>query len=155
MYKTRTNKTDPKSSVITCYSPADEYAYTLQEANLLYWGSSLLGFTYLFIHHFISQASEKSAFVIPELCIVDAGVAVSRDQASRNNVANTSSLRRTYLVEELINTDSEDFVKFVHNGNAVPLLAPEDLLYDIAQFLCFTQRIQYFKTDGAVFLLDL
>ncbi|KAJ7741176.1 hypothetical protein DFH07DRAFT_751224 [Mycena maculata] len=155
MYKTQTNKTGPKSSVITCYSPADEYAYTLQEANLLYWGSSLLGFTYSFIHHFISQASEKSPFVIPKLRFVDAGVAVSHDQASRNNVANTSSLRRTYLVEELINTDSEDFVKFVHNGNAVPLLAPEDPLYDIAQFLCFTQCIQYFKTDGAVFLLDL
>ncbi|KAJ7752200.1 hypothetical protein DFH07DRAFT_745103 [Mycena maculata] len=150
MYKTQTNKTDPKSSVITRYSPANEYAYTLQEANLLYWGSSLLGFTYLFIHHFISQASEKPPFVIPELCFVDMGVA-----ASGNNVANTSSLCRTYLVEELIDTDSEDFVKFVHNGNAVPLLAPEDPLYDIAQFLCFTQRIQYFKTDGAVFLLDL
>ncbi|KAJ7743742.1 hypothetical protein DFH07DRAFT_749804 [Mycena maculata] len=123
--------------------------------NLLCRGSSLLGFTYSFIHHFISQASEKPPFVIPELCFADVGVAVSHDQASGNNLANTSSLRRTYLMEELIDTDSEDFVKFVHNGNAVPLLAPEDPLYDIAQFLCFTQRIQYFKTDGAVFLSDL
>ncbi|KAJ7745812.1 hypothetical protein DFH07DRAFT_776580 [Mycena maculata] len=82
-------------------------------------------------------------------------VAVSHDQASGNNVANTSSLLRTYLVEEVIDTDSEDFVKVVHNGNAVPLLALEDPLYNIAQFLCFTQHIQYFKNDGAVFLSDL
>ncbi|KAJ7214556.1 kinase-like domain-containing protein, partial [Mycena pura] len=127
----------------------------LQEANLLYWASSLMGFTYSFINYFISKAVGKPPFDIPELRFVYAGVAVSHDQVLGNNTANTSSVRRTYLLEELIDTEAEDFVKFVHNGNALPLLEPEDPLYEIAQFLCFTQHVQYYKTEGAVFLSDL
>ena len=97
----------------------------------------------------------KPPFDIPELRFVYAGVAVSHDQVLGNNTANTSSVRRTYLLEELIDTEDENFVKFVHNGNALPLLEPEDPLYEIAQFLCFTQHVQYYKTEGAVFLSDL
>ncbi|KAJ7688834.1 hypothetical protein B0H17DRAFT_1135375 [Mycena rosella] len=65
-----------------------------------------------------------------------------------------------YLVSKrgrnaVIDTDTEDFVKFIHNGDSVPLLNPDDPLYPIAEFLCFTQHVQYFKTDGTVFLSDL
>ncbi|KAJ7750708.1 hypothetical protein DFH07DRAFT_961305 [Mycena maculata] len=155
MYRRRSKNTDSTSSAVTRYSYADEYALTVQEANLLYWASSLMGFTYSFINHFITNAPEEPPFDIPQLRFVHAGVAVAHDQVSGTNVANVSSIRRTYLLEELIDTENEDFVKFIHNGNALPLLPPSDPLYQIAEFLCFTQHVQYFKTDRAVFLSDL
>ncbi|KAJ7776556.1 hypothetical protein DFH07DRAFT_731711, partial [Mycena maculata] len=133
----------------------DEYALTVQEANLLYWASTLMGFTYSFINHFIANAPEEPPFDIPQLHFVHAGVAVVHDQVSGTNVANVSSISRTYLLEELIDTENEDFVKFIHNGNALPLLPPSDPLYQIAEFLCFTQHVQYFKTDCSVCLSDL
>ncbi|KAJ7432411.1 hypothetical protein B0H11DRAFT_2380901 [Mycena galericulata] len=155
MHRKRTKKADSNSTVVSRYPPVDDYAHTLQKANLLYWGSSIMDFTYSFIQHFISKTAEKPPFDIPELRFVHAGVAVSHEQVAGNNVATASSIRRTYLLEEFIDTETEDFVKFIHNGNAVPLLQPDDPLYSIAEFLCFTQHVQYFKTDGAVFLSDL
>ncbi|KAJ7156458.1 hypothetical protein C8R43DRAFT_883951 [Mycena crocata] len=104
---------------------------------------------------FISSANEKPPFLIPQLRFVRAGVAVSHDLVQGNTVSNTSSVRRTYLLEELVDTEEEDFVKFIHNADAVPLLPQNDPLYEICEFLCFTQHVQYFKTDGAVFLSDL
>ncbi|KAJ7617635.1 hypothetical protein DFH06DRAFT_1012350, partial [Mycena polygramma] len=88
------------------------------------------------------------------LRFVHAGVAVSHEQVTGTNVKNTSSICRSYLVEEFIDTDTQEFVKYIHNGDAVPLLSHEDPYYDIADFLCFTQHVQYFKSGGAVFLSD-
>ncbi|KAJ7429090.1 hypothetical protein FB451DRAFT_1071607, partial [Mycena latifolia] len=139
------------------FSAPDEYVKILQEANLLFWGASIMAFTYSFIRHFISHATEEPPFTIPELRFVHAGVVVVHEQVNGTNIANTSSVQRTYLVEEFINTGTEpqEFVKFIHNGDAVPLLPPDDPLYGIAEFLCFTQHVQYFKSGGAVFLSDL
>lgn len=155
MYVKWKKNADPHSSTIGRHPAADEYALTVQEANLLYWASSLMGFTYSFIHHAISQAATKPPFDIPELRFVHAGVAVAHDQVSGRRVADASSVHRTFLLEELIDTETEEFVKFIHNGSALPLLDPVDPLYKIAEFLCFTQHVQYLKSDGAVFLSDL
>ncbi|KAJ7745892.1 hypothetical protein DFH07DRAFT_748585, partial [Mycena maculata] len=138
MYRKRTKKADSNSTVVSRYPPADEYASTLQEANLLYWGSSIMGFTYSFILHFISKTAEKPPFDIPDLRFVHAGVAVSHEQVAENNVVTASLILRTYLLEVFIDMETEDFVKFIHNGNAVPLLQPDDLLYSFAESLCFT-----------------
>ncbi|KAJ7775967.1 hypothetical protein DFH07DRAFT_983119 [Mycena maculata] len=113
MYRRRSKNTDSNSSAVTRYSYADEYALTVQEANLLYWASSLMGFTYSFINHFIANTPVEPPFNIPQLCFVHAGVAVVHDQVSGTNVANVSSIHRTYLLEELIDTENEDFVKFI------------------------------------------
>ncbi|KAJ6461124.1 hypothetical protein DFH09DRAFT_894450, partial [Mycena vulgaris] len=115
LYRKRARKGNSDSWVLSRHSAADEYAKTLQEANLLYWGCSLMNFTYSFINHFIDRAAEKPPFPIPEIRFVHAGVAVVHDQAVGTNVNNTSTMRRTYLLEEFIDTDREDFVKFVHN----------------------------------------
>ncbi|KAJ7070249.1 hypothetical protein B0H15DRAFT_756137, partial [Mycena belliarum] len=124
------------------------------EANLLFWGASIMSFTYSFIDDFISKAKDEPPFDIPRLRFVHAGVAVAHEPVTGNNVANASSIRRTYLVEEFINTEAEQFVKYIHNGDAIPLLAKDDPFYDIADFLCFTQHVQYFKSGGLVFLSD-
>jgi hypothetical protein len=155
MYRSPKNTGTSSNRAVVRFAPADEYARTVQEANLLYWAASLMEFTYSFIHRFLSKSSADPPFEIPQLRFVHAGVAVSHDQAIGTNISNTTSIRRTYLVEEFINESSEGFVKFVHNGDANPLLDLDDPLYEIAEFLCFTQHVQYFKTDGTVFLSDL
>ncbi|KAF8166923.1 hypothetical protein K438DRAFT_1616380 [Mycena galopus ATCC 62051] len=155
MYRRRTNNGVTEKSVVTRYSPADEYAKTVEEANLLYWASSLMEFTYSAITRFVSKASTYPPFEIPQLRFVRAGVAVCHDQVTGSNVSNTSFMKRTYLVEEFIEGGSDTFIKFVHNGDATPLLDANDELYHIAEFLCFTQHLQYYKTDKAVFLSDL
>ncbi|KAF7345624.1 Alpha-type protein kinase domain-containing protein [Mycena venus] len=153
MYRRRTAA---EGSAVLRFPPADEYAKTVQEANLLYWASSLMEFTYSAIRHRVSQTGQETLPVtIPYLRFVHAGVAVSHDQVMGTNISNASSIRRTYLVEEFIEEASDGFVKFVHNGDANPLLDHDDPLYDIAEFLCFTQHLQYFKTDGSVFVSDL
>ncbi|KAJ7767848.1 hypothetical protein B0H14DRAFT_2254996, partial [Mycena olivaceomarginata] len=91
-----------------------------QEANLLYWASSIMDFTYSFIHRFLSNTDEEPPFTIPQLRFVHAGVPVSHDQIAGTNINNTSSIRRTYLVEEFIDEELDGFVKFVHNGDATP-----------------------------------
>ncbi|KAJ7832142.1 hypothetical protein B0H14DRAFT_3142965 [Mycena olivaceomarginata] len=155
MYRSPKNTGTSSNRAVVRFAPADEYAQTVQEANLLYWAASLMEFTYSFIHRFLSKSSADPPFEIPQLRFVHAGVAVSHDQAIGTNISKTTSIRRTYLVEEFINESSEGFVKFVHNGDASPLLDLDDPLYEIAEFLCFTQHVQYFKTDGTVFLSDL
>ncbi|KAJ7488852.1 hypothetical protein FB451DRAFT_1552817 [Mycena latifolia] len=125
------------------FSALDKYVKILQEAHLLFWGASIMAFTYSSIRHLISQATEEPLFTIPELRFVHAGVAVVHEQVNGTNVANMSCVRRTYLVEGFIDTGTEpqEFIKFIHNGDAVPLLPPDNPPYGIAEFLCFTQHV--------------
>ncbi|KAI6146731.1 hypothetical protein BKA82DRAFT_3980550 [Pisolithus tinctorius] len=58
-----------------------------------------------------------------------------------------------YLLEEKIECDG-DFTKFIHNCDCVPLLNPDEEGYDIAEFLCFTQHVQYIKTKGLVYIAN-
>ncbi|KAJ7212725.1 hypothetical protein GGX14DRAFT_361618 [Mycena pura] len=131
----------------------------LQEANVIYWASSILMFTYSFVDHVLELDGETgSPPPIPRLCFVDTGVALVHDQATGNTTpSNSTSPRCVYLLEELIDvSDKEaDFVKYIHNGDALPLLEPADPLYYNAEFLCFAQHVQYFKSGGLVFISDL
>ncbi|KAG6379009.1 hypothetical protein JVT61DRAFT_13300 [Boletus reticuloceps] len=43
-------------------------------------------------------------------------------------------------------------MKFIHNGNCVPLLELYEPGYDVAQFLAFTQHVQYVKTKGLAYV---
>ncbi|KAJ7808920.1 kinase-like domain-containing protein, partial [Mycena olivaceomarginata] len=133
---------------------ADEYSKTVQEANLLYWEPSLMDFAYSAIALCVSHADEPPPVTIPKLRFVHASVAVSHDQASGTNISNTSSIQRTYLVEEFIEDGLDGFTKFVHNGSANPLVDHDDPRFEIAELLCFVQHMQYFKTDGTVFVSD-
>ncbi|KAJ7318486.1 hypothetical protein DFH08DRAFT_714683, partial [Mycena albidolilacea] len=125
---------------------------TVQEANLLYWASSLMDFAYSAIALCVSNADEPPPFTIPKLRFVHAGVTVSHDQASGTNISNTCSIWRRYLVEEFIEDGLDGFTKFVHNGSANPLVDHNDPRFKIAEFLCFVQHMQHFKTDGTVFV---
>src|ERR1700761_7102437 len=61
------------------------------------------------------------------------------------------------LVEELIDGHRDNFRKFIANRSAKPLasvLAEAELVH-VAEFLSFTQHVQYWKTKGMVYLSDL
>ncbi|KZT50461.1 hypothetical protein CALCODRAFT_444593 [Calocera cornea HHB12733] len=60
-----------------------------------------------------------------------------------------------YLVEELIDTkgDSSNFVKYIHNGSAVPCITT-GAEGNIASFLSFCQHLQYVSTGKQVYVSD-
>ncbi|KAJ7827345.1 hypothetical protein B0H14DRAFT_3720876 [Mycena olivaceomarginata] len=80
MYRSPKNTGTSSNRAVVRFAPADEYARTVQEANLLYWAASLMEFTYSFIHRFLSKSSADPPFEITQLRFVHAGVAVSHDQ---------------------------------------------------------------------------
>ncbi|KAJ7196326.1 hypothetical protein C8J57DRAFT_1644167 [Mycena rebaudengoi] len=157
LYRARNKAADTTGPIkVSRYTTTDEHRRLLDEANLLYWADALMSFTYSFIDKTLAELPGPPPFIIPRLRFVDAAVAVSHEPLSGNNIANISSIRRTYLLEEFIDTKTAGpYVKFVHNGSATPLLDEDDDLYRIAQFLCFTQHVQYQKTDQTVFISDL
>ncbi|KAJ7592345.1 hypothetical protein C8J56DRAFT_781229, partial [Mycena floridula] len=55
------------------------------------------------------------------------------------------------LIEEEI---QGEFMKYVLNSRAVPIMCPRDQGYDIAAFLCFCQHVQYLKTGGLAYISD-
>ncbi|KAF8200463.1 hypothetical protein K438DRAFT_2015721 [Mycena galopus ATCC 62051] len=67
MYRQHSNNAATEKSVVTRYASADEYAKTVEEANLLYRASSLMEFTYSAINRFLSKASTPPPFEIPQL----------------------------------------------------------------------------------------
>ncbi|KAJ6552519.1 hypothetical protein B0H10DRAFT_2242121 [Mycena sp. CBHHK59/15] len=103
--------------------PADEYRKIIMEANVLLWAISIMTFTYSFIYHFIRTSPHPPPFEIPDIRFVHAGVAILYDRET-GSVSTKSAIRRSYLVEELIDEEHDGFYKFINNGSAVPLLLP-------------------------------
>ncbi|KAJ7487093.1 hypothetical protein FB451DRAFT_1026091, partial [Mycena latifolia] len=132
--------------------PADEFRKTVMEANVLLWAISIMTFTYSFIQHFIDNSPHNPPFDIPAVHFVRAGVAVVHEQAT-GPVINARA--RAYLIEELIDEEHDGFHKFINNGSAVPVLTTNKSLSVLADFLSFTQHVQFYKTGGMVYISDL
>lgn len=59
------------------------------------------------------------------------------------------------IVEQYINSVKEGpFRKFILNDRAVPIVAEGGPDYNLAEFLCFVQHIQWEKTGGLAFVSD-
>ncbi|KAG6370500.1 hypothetical protein JVT61DRAFT_11413 [Boletus reticuloceps] len=150
-------KDDPKRSLAKRFprlSVPDELEKLYREANILYWAKSLLQLTYDFIDRAISKAATLPPFDIPRLCFIDAGLLLAV-KPNENNAksSGTANVQTPYLAEELI-PNSKSFMKYVHNSEPYPLPEPDEPGYDLAQFLCFTQHIQYVKTGGLAYITD-
>ncbi|KAK7041059.1 hypothetical protein R3P38DRAFT_3453108 [Favolaschia claudopus] len=124
------------------------------EANVLFWATSIMNFTYSFIYHFLQNSSKRLPFEIPEIRFVRAGVAIVHDQTTGPTTLKCS-ISRTYLIEERINESKDGFFKFINNGSAVPLDMTRKDARELSEFLAFTQHVQFYKTKGAVYLSDL
>ncbi|PPR08009.1 hypothetical protein CVT24_003760, partial [Panaeolus cyanescens] len=67
--------------------------------------------------------------------------------------SSSSSNQAAYLLEEVI-SDDVPFIKYIHNGKAVPVPKENEEDYEVAVFLCFIQHVQYVATHGQVFISD-
>ncbi len=113
------------------------------EARCLVWARALLQEVYVYLDELVKEVGEP-AFKIPwDLDFVEAGLC----KDPTGNV---------YLVERTI---EGRFVKYINNDSPMPLRPKEDLkdgeaIYAIAEFLSFTQHVQFILTEGMVFVTD-
>jgi len=89
-------------------------------------------------------------FPIPRFHFVEAALAI--EQLSDEHGKETG---RVFLLEEVIQKNEEGkFRKYLNNISPVPLPMDNNEDAERAQFLAFSQHIQYFKTKKLVFVLD-
>jgi hypothetical protein len=112
------------------------------EINCLRWGSALMGIVYKFISKYIKTHGEPS-FSIPIMRFVKSALAV------------VDTTHETYMVEEVINEAVDGtFVKYIGNGSVKPLDFLTGGVAYRAEFLAFSQHVQYIKTKGFAFIGD-
>lgn len=113
------------------------------------WGSALLRVVFDFMADF-DKAHGKSQWLKKfNFRFVKTALAVEQ------GVDNCD--RRTFLIEEYIDKQTEGpFRKYCSNSSPVPCrFSPGDVLnQDRAEFLAFTQHVQYWKTGKLVFVAD-
>lgn len=142
-----------KAKMVKRFNYMDESHKILTEATSLGWADSLLQFAYDFINDYIQKNNlSDNPLSIPRLRFVKGLVAYAEKPLGKSGSRQTSHCA-AYLLEELLPTDKE-FIKYIHNGNAVPLQDPDESGYDTAVFLCFIQHIQFLNTHGQVYTSD-
>lgn len=106
-----------------------------------------MSLVYLFVDEKIRSGlvTAKIQVDIPHLWVVYVVVAVPHE----SNGMNSTTATATYLLEEKI---TSNFVKYINNN----LASPPDWLNgkprEMAVFLCFIQCVQYYLTEGMVYL---
>ncbi|KIL64085.1 hypothetical protein M378DRAFT_11669 [Amanita muscaria Koide BX008] len=119
-----------------------QFQYLTMEVSCLVWAQALLDMVY----DFVKEATEdKLPFHIPQLRFVKAAVAIEA----------TGKRDATFLLEEVIDSNTEGpFRKYLNNVSPEPLLlgTKEDEVR--AEFLAFSQHVQYWKTKKQVFVSD-
>ena len=148
------------------YILKDESSMLYREVNVLYWAKALLKMSYDFIDCAINNASAPPPFDIPRLHFIDAGLVLAYSSSVTVIASNTdrmaqpvkpggSAVNSMYLAEEFIPTPlGKGFKKYIHNGNAVPCDLFDTEADKTAEFLAFTQHVQYAKTNGQVYISD-
>ena len=110
--------------------------------NCLCWASALMGIVYDFVDKHISMHG-KPSFVIPRMCFMKSGLAI------------VDSICDTYMVEEVIDEAIDGmFVKYIGNGSVKPYDFLDKAATYRAEFLTFSQHVQYLKTKGLAFIGD-
>ncbi|KAJ2911956.1 hypothetical protein MD484_g8458, partial [Candolleomyces efflorescens] len=140
--------------VLTRLPVTDELGDIGNECNILIWASALLTMMYDYMD--AVRLYEQGSLIRSHLM---AQVPPTKPQsrhfgarkAFRSQKGISPSIRLAYLLEEKI---EGNFVKYIHNGEPHPLLAPDDPEYPVAEFLCFTQHVQYIQTAKSAFISD-
>lgn len=112
------------------------------------WGDGLLVLVYEFIAQELTGPlfGHPLPFSIPQMRFVRSALAV--DQAAE-------AQQQTYLLEEVVDPKVDGrFRKYLNNNSAIPMKfkTPED--NNRAEFLAFSQHVQYWKTKKLVFVSD-
>ena len=116
------------------------------ELNCLGWASALMDLVYKFMKK-EECVRGSPPFEVPQMRYVQAGLAISNDAEGRQNA---------YLLEEFINSDDPGwFVKYLNNNSAKPRKFKDEKLSIRAEFLSFSQHVQFIETGSQAFVSDL
>lgn len=134
----------------------DEKRVISGEARLLVWANALLSFAHSFIDSHINSAESIPDFLRdrPAFRFVDAGIALALKPLEEPGGAKATSYRAIYLLEERLPGASSNFVKYINNSNAIPILESDDPDYETAVYLTFIQHVQYQITHGLAYVSD-
>jgi hypothetical protein len=119
------------------------------ECNCLVWASILLDLTYQFVAREIQTRGEPIP-PIPVLHFTRTMIAIVQD----------SNAEKAFLVEEWIDTDSDNserpFIKYLNNRFPQPCLpcSASPKACEIAEFLAFSQHVQWVKSKFLAFTSD-
>ncbi|KZT47795.1 kinase-like protein [Calocera cornea HHB12733] len=123
------------------------------EITCLVWATALMALVYSCIREAKKLAQPDdivNTTVFPQVRFVQSGLfRVKLPNPPKDKTRSTRHLL-VYLVEERI---TGQFVKYIHNGSAVPRVQVGNE-GDIASFLSFCQHLQYVKTSKQVYISD-
>lgn len=130
------------SGVRQTYDSHTQIAKLSGEINCLRWASALMEMVYSFVDKYI-EAHGVPTFTIPRMRFVKSALAIS------------DATHETYMIEEVIDEASDGmFVKYIGNGSVKPFDYLNGTALHRAEFLAFSQHVQYLKTKGLAFIGD-
>jgi len=124
------------------YDSPTQVAKLSDEINCLRWTSALMGIVYDFIDKYI-ELHGKSSFAILKMHFI------------KNALAIVDTTHKTYMVEEVIDEAVDGvFVKYIGNGSMKPFEFLGEATAYRAEFLAFSQHMQYLKMKSLAFIGD-
>ena len=122
-----------------------EVPFLAGEANALVYAVALLRDATDAIEHARVEKPPPPSLIFPEkIRYVRCGMLMSKKEAKKNKTC--------LLVEERI--PSGKWHKYVHNAQQAPHSSLDSEARDLAEYLCFVQHIQWWKTRGLAFISD-
>jgi hypothetical protein len=119
------------------------------EMNCLGWASALMDLVYSFMKK-EELVRGSPPFEVPQMRYVQAGLAISKDRAE------DSDRQNAYLLEEFIDHEAPGwFVKYLNNNSAKPCKFKDEERSIRAEFLSFSQHVQFIETGSQAFVSDL
>ncbi|KAI9452826.1 hypothetical protein F5148DRAFT_1289442 [Russula earlei] len=118
----------------------------MMEIACLSWARVLLNLVYKFVDKGIALHG-LPPFPIPPMRFVEAALAVE-------HVTTENSEAQAFLLEEVIGGNNGHFRKYLSNASATPGFFIDKDDKERAEFLAFSQHVQYFKTKKLAFVAD-
>jgi Alpha-kinase family len=151
-YRTQVAKSLPTStSTITPYLGPSAVACIEMELKCILWAQALLQLSYDYIKTFDDDNGPPPPHLMnpPQFRFIHAALAVEQGKPSRDT--------RAFLLEEEIEEATEGkFRKYFNNTSLVPCQFSENTMANRlrADFLAFTQHLQFWKTGKLVLMAD-
>ena len=126
------------------HDPTRQAKGLTMEITCLVWARALLDLVYNFVYKRLKDWDAEPPFSIPVMRFVNAALAIEQNGEGQ-----------VYLLEEVVEEASEGkFRKFMNNNSAMPPLFKDQGDKHRAEFLAFTQHVQYWKTKKNAFVSD-
>lgn len=150
-YRAQAAKSQTSTSDIRLYLGPSAVARIEMELKCILWAQALLQLSYDYIKSFDDDNGPPPVHLMnpPQFRFVHAALAVEQAKPSRDT--------RAFLLEEEIEEATEGkFRKYFNNTSPVPFQFSENTTANRlrADFLAFTQHLQFWKTGKLVFVAD-